>query len=276
MSHSEVKALATGEPAADRQDEGRCRASPAGTRRTRLARRSPRMGEGVTRRPPSASRDTDREHGRRGTASARSDGVVSARLGGPLSWLQGVSRSNVQEGSRTRATRADRRLGAENPQCAGLAQRVLRPFQCAAHRMARKVRLARRTIGCWQVGSSFPLMPRSGRRGRRFKSGHPDRETAGHKASRDLLFALRVSQCPILGARWERTPVTVEPLGPRLALPVEGVSGAARMTGRRRTGLPGSRRCGAAASLAAFERGPCSPDPIGCTAAAAQVSDCSR
>ncbi len=27
--------------------------------------------------------------------------------------------------------------------------------------------------------SSFPLTPRSGRRGRRFKSGHPDREMAG-------------------------------------------------------------------------------------------------
>ena len=44
----------------------------------------------------------------------------------------------------------------------------------------------------------------SGRRGRRFKSGHPDRETAGHKASNGLLFVLRVPGCPILGACWER------------------------------------------------------------------------
>ena len=60
-----------------------------------------------------------------------------------------------------------------------------------------------------RVGSSFPLTPCSGRRGRRFKSGHPDRETAGHKASSGLPFALRVPGCPILGACWERTQVTV-------------------------------------------------------------------
>ena len=49
----------------------------------------------------------------------------------------------------------------------------------------------------------------SGRRGRRFKSGHPDREMAGHKVSSGLPFALRVPRCPILGARWEPAQVTV-------------------------------------------------------------------
>jgi hypothetical protein len=39
----------------------------------------------ATRRP---SHGTDREYGRRSPASARSDSVVSARLGGPLSWPQ--------------------------------------------------------------------------------------------------------------------------------------------------------------------------------------------
>jgi hypothetical protein len=47
------------------------------------------------------------------------------------------------------------------------------------------------------------------RRGRRFKSGHPDRETAGHKASSGLRFVLHIPGCPILGARWERTQITV-------------------------------------------------------------------
>jgi len=67
----------------------------------------------------------------------------------------------------------------------------------------------------------------SGRRGRRFKSGHPDRETAGHKASSGLPFTLRVPGCPILGARWERTQVTVGPLGPRLAPSLWPLPGAA-------------------------------------------------
>ena len=55
--------------------------------------------------------------------------------------------------------------------------------------------------------AELSLVLRSGRRGRRFKSGHPDRETAGHRASRDLLSVLRVLRCPILGAYWERTLV---------------------------------------------------------------------
>ena len=68
-------------------------------------------------------------------------------------------------------------------------------------------------------GSSFPLTPCSGRRGRRFKSGHPDRKTTGHKASIDLPFALRVPGCPILAASWERRTGDGGPLGPRRALP---------------------------------------------------------
>ena len=59
-----------------------------------------------------------------------------------------------------------------------------------------------------RVGSSFPLTPCSGRRGRRFKSGHPDKGMAGHKASSGLPAALRAPGCPILGAHWERTQVT--------------------------------------------------------------------
>src|SRR5690349_15799378 len=35
--------------------------------------------------------------------------------------------------------------------------------------------------------------------------GHPDHKSAGHKASYDLRFAVRLSRCPILGAKGERT-----------------------------------------------------------------------
>jgi hypothetical protein len=59
-----------------------------------------------------------------------------------------------------------------------------------------------------ELASPFPLTPCSGRRGRRFKSGHPDRKTAGHKTSSGLPFVLRALGCPILGARWERTQPT--------------------------------------------------------------------
>jgi hypothetical protein len=48
-------------------------------------------------------------------------------------------------------------------------------------------------------GTLFECLPGSGRRGRRFKSGHPDRKTAGHEANRDLPFALHLPGCPI----WE-------------------------------------------------------------------------
>src|SRR5690349_3912670 len=61
----------------------------------------------------------------------------------------------------------------------------------------------------WDSGQTLSGAASSGRRGRRFKSGHPDQKTAGHKASSGLPFALRVPGCPILGARWERTSVTV-------------------------------------------------------------------
>jgi hypothetical protein len=88
------------------------------------------------------------------------------------------------------------------------ARRTYQPFQCAAHPTARKGVTGPadpRLLG--RVGSSFSLTPCSGRRGRRFKSGHPDREMAGHKASSDLPFVLHIPGCPILGARWERTQV---------------------------------------------------------------------
>jgi hypothetical protein len=61
----------------------------------------------------------------------------------------------------------------------------------------------------WDSGQTPSSASSSGRRGRRFKSGHPDRETAGHRASSGLLFVLQILGCPILGARWERTQVTV-------------------------------------------------------------------
>jgi hypothetical protein len=50
-----------------------------------------------------------------------------------------------------------------------------------------------------QLGSAL----RSGRRGRRFKSGHPDHETAGHRTSDDLRSAFYPPGCPNLGAKWE-------------------------------------------------------------------------
>ena len=77
--------------------------------------------------------------------------------------------------------------------------------------------------------SSGPLFERSrgsGRRGRRFKSGHPDRETAGHKANSDLPLYYTFS-----GARFgspleadngagngqRKVPTGPPPTGPRLA-----------------------------------------------------------
>ena len=58
-----------------------------------------------------------------------------------------------------------------------------------------------RRRGVAQLGSAL----RSGRRGRRFKSGHPDHVIAGHTVCGGLRFALRLSRCPILGAKRERT-----------------------------------------------------------------------
>ena len=71
-------------------------------------------------------------------------------------------------------------------------------------------------------GTLFECLRGSGRRGRRFKSGHPDRKTAGHEANRDLPFALHVPGCPIWepvgsGQRTAQGTRRSPPAGPRLA-----------------------------------------------------------
>jgi hypothetical protein len=48
-------------------------------------------------------------------------------------------------------------------------------------------------------GLLFERLRGSGRRGREFKSPHPDRESAGHGAYCDLPFALHAPGCPVLG-----------------------------------------------------------------------------
>ena len=57
---------------------------------------------------------------------------------------------------------------------------------------------------CRCAGQSAPRLGFR-RRGGRFKSGHPGYKAAGHTASDYLRFAFRLSRCPILGARGERT-----------------------------------------------------------------------
>ncbi len=52
----------------------------------------------------------------------------------------------------------------------------------------------------WQSASLLG----SGRRGGRFKSGHPDHKIPGHTVSGDLRFAFLLCRCPILGAKRER------------------------------------------------------------------------
>ena len=122
-----------------------------------------------------------------------------------------ITECDEQSASHWLRLRAYRRLCAQGPVSASVAHGPSMGHSSAQHiAWLARVRLARRRIGCWQVGSSFPLTLRSGRRGRRFKSGHPDRKTAGHGAYSDLPFALRVPGCPILGASWERKQVTVD------------------------------------------------------------------
>ena len=50
-------------------------------------------------------------------------------------------------------------------------------------------------------GTLFECLRGSGRRGRRFKSGHPDRKTAGHEANRDLPFGITRSRVPDFGSQ---------------------------------------------------------------------------
>ena len=77
-------------------------------------------------------------------------------------------------------------------------------------------------------GTLFECLRGSGRRGRRFKSGHPDRKTAGHEANRDLPFALHVPGCPIWepvgsGQRTAQGTHRSPPTGPRLASSCQSV-----------------------------------------------------
>src|SRR5215468_9339290 len=83
-----------------------------------------------------------------------------------------------------------------NPAHAGAPHRLdCRGFPGSASGSLRRFR--RRGVA--QLGSAL----RSGRRGRRFKSGHPDQETAGHRVFGGLRFAFCSSRCPVLGAEWE-------------------------------------------------------------------------
>jgi hypothetical protein len=86
----------------------------------------------------------------------------------------------------------------------------------------------------------------SGRRGRRFKSGHPDRKTAGHEAYRDLPFALHAPRCPVLGASWER--VTDSAKSPRSPWTVTTASPAG-LTARAKPEARPDRRDRRAANL---------------------------